>query len=533
VAFEGTITSTSRPSINVLNNQILSQNNGVVGYLSARDGSVLINGNRIGRIRQGAPSDGNTGSGVFLETALGGPTPATVRVTRNVIYNLARGVSIRARGASVNASVRNNTISDTGIYGIILEKNALDTLSGRIANNLIDRHGGCGIFASTGIAATHDYNMYSRSTGSRYCGTTAGANDVIDNAGFAGQFDFRAPGPSAPQINSGSNADQPTVPIVVPVPLPDIDGRAGRVGGTVDIGAHEFTFDRSFEHFSGSTNLSGNLTRIDNPPFLLLSSDSLTISHYGRDLDSFAPLPSGAANHTGVWYQSTANRWTVFNQDTAINMPLNRRFMAVLNIDSQISFVHTASAANIGGNVTTLDHPQLNNQPNALPVVTQIFDPAQTDVGIYNNSSIGVWYDTAVNRWTVFNQKPLASTAPPVPLGAAFNVLIPNPLFAAGTHAFRTAPLGVPVAVKNLDHPLLNNTPCAHVFVTSVYNPNNVYVPSNLLLSYNPASQNRGQWAIERGDGASIPAGAAFHVYVDPQQSRLCTFDPLFNDGFE
>jgi hypothetical protein len=91
----------------------------------------------------------------------------------------------------------------------------------------------------------------------------------------------------------------------------------------------------------------------------------------------------------------------------------------------------------------------------------------------------------------------------------------------------------VPVTVLNIDHPLLNNSACAHPYVTASYNPNNIYVPANLVLSYNPTSDGRGNWAIERGDGLQIPAGAAFHVYVDPQQSRRCRESLWLRDGFE
>ena len=76
--------------------------------------------------------------------------------------------------------------------------------------------------------------------------------------------------------------------------------------------------------------------------------------------------------------------------------------------------------------------------------------------------------------------------------------------------------------VLNISHPLLNNTRCAQPYVTSAYNPNNVYVPSNVVLSYHSNPDGRGNSAIERGDGLQIPGGAAFHVYIDRQQSRRC-----------
>ncbi len=530
--FDGGV-GAARPAINVRNNQMLVRGSGVAALISAHDGAVNINGNRIGRLQQ-LPIGGTLSAGVFVSGTGGGTLPATVRVTRNAIFNVDTGVVIRATAAPLIASVLNNTLSGANLSGVALQRDASNTVAGRIANNIVHRATNCGIefLSAAGISTTHNFNLYSQSP-TPYCNTVAGANDVNAIARFRGPFDFQARDSGAPQVNAGNNSDQPVIVIIVPVPLPDIDGRAGRVGGTVDIGAHERSFDQSFEHYSLAANVNSNVTRIATPPVGLLPNDNLTLSHFGREIDGVTPLPAGAANHTGVWFSGGINLWNIFNQNTSAPMPTGRRYFVLLNIDTQTSYVHTAVAANTGFNLTTLDNTQLNNQPNALPIVTQRWDPAQAGSGVYNNSSIGVWFDTSVNRWRVFNQAPVAGLPPAMPEGAAFNVLIPNPLFAAGTHAFRTEPLGVAVQILNISHPLLDNIECAHPFVTAVYNPNNVYVPSNLLLSYNSATQGRGQWAIERGDGAAIPAGAAFHVYIDPERSRVCTSEPLLIDGFE
>lgn len=523
----------ARPTINVLNNQMQIRGSGVVSRLSAHGGVVNISGNRIGRLKQ-LPIGGTISAGVFVGVVDGGTMPATLRVSRNVIHQVDSAVVIRATEASLSANVLNNTFSVSNIAGLTLDSDAGNSISGRVANNIVDRPGNCGleIMAGSSVSLTHNFNLYSQSS-SPYCGTAAGANDRNETALFRGQFDFRARSGSAPQVNAGSNSDQPQTFLIVPIPLPDIDGRSGRVGGTVDIGAHERSFDQSFEQISAAGNVISNLTRLQTPPVGLLVSDLLSVSQYGRELNGVSPLPLGAANHTGVWFSAGTGLWNIFNQNTSAPMALGRRFFVLLNVDSQSSFIHTANSTNSSFNLTTLNNSALNNQPDAFPIVTQHWDVAQTGTGTYNDSSIGVWFDSAINRWRIFNQQPSVGIAPSMPDGAAFNVLIPNPLFAAGSHAFRTETLAVPVAVLNLSHPLLDNIECAHPFVTAVYNPNNVYVPSNLVLSYNPASEGRGQWAIERGDGQAIPAGAAFHVYVDPERSRQCKIDSLLLDGFE
>lgn len=59
-------------------------------------------------------------------------------------------------------------------------------------------------------------------------------------------------------------------------------------------------------------------------------------------------------------------------------------------------FVHTTNAGNNTFNYTTIDHPFLNNNPNAMLLVTHQFN------GNYLVGGIGVWYNNITNRWTIY-----------------------------------------------------------------------------------------------------------------------------------
>ncbi|MDB5033913.1 MAG: hypothetical protein JWQ98_1154 [Chlorobi bacterium] len=84
---------------------------------------------------------------------------------------------------------------------------------------------------------------------------------------------------------------------------------------------------------------------------------------------------------------------------------------------NKAAFVHTTTAANkLSANGTDVDNPLCNGDPNALLFVTQKLNPSGI---IYNNSPIGVYYNTIRNKWEIFNE---ANTA--VPVGAQFNVLV-------------------------------------------------------------------------------------------------------------
>jgi hypothetical protein len=88
----------------------------------------------------------------------------------------------------------------------------------------------------------------------------------------------------------------------------------------------------------------------------------------------------------------------------------------------EVVFVHRATEENVSQNSTKIDHPSSNGNPDAVLVVTPNWNPDDSP-GIYNNHPIGVWYDSATQRWVIFNQD-LAD----MPVGAGFNVVLhPHP----------------------------------------------------------------------------------------------------------
>ncbi len=82
-------------------------------------------------------------------------------------------------------------------------------------------------------------------------------------------------------------------------------------------------------------------------------------------------------------------------------------------------FVHQATAGNITVHSTDIDHPLTNDDPDAILIITQNWNPGGVG-GMYNAHPIGVWYDGS--HWEIFNQDFAA-----MPEGAAFNVLVVKP----------------------------------------------------------------------------------------------------------
>ncbi|HVZ40174.1 MAG TPA: hypothetical protein VHI13_12925, partial [Candidatus Kapabacteria bacterium] len=60
--------------------------------------------------------------------------------------------------------------------------------------------------------------------------------------------------------------------------------------------------------------------------------------------------------------------------------------------------------------------PLCNGDPNCFLFVTQKLNPSGI---VYNNSPIGVYYNTARSKWEIFNENNVA-----IPTNAQFNVLV-------------------------------------------------------------------------------------------------------------
>ncbi len=171
---------------------------------------------------------------------------------------------------------------------------------------------------------------------------------------------------------------------------------------------------QTFLHDSTAANNDFNWTTINNA----VSNGNANAILFTTPNWNPPGQPGVYHDHTlGVWYTGL-NRWAIFNQDLAA-MAAGPSFnvRGVPGVKAT-EYVHDATAANIVSNWTVLNHPLLNNNPNAIVQATQNWNPGGGG-GVYNNRHIGVWYTGT--RWAVFNQNLAA-----MPVGASFNISISN-----------------------------------------------------------------------------------------------------------
>ena len=84
--------------------------------------------------------------------------------------------------------------------------------------------------------------------------------------------------------------------------------------------------------------------------------------------------------------------------------------------NNRAAFIHTSTVANREANYTTIDNPMCNGDPDCMIFVTQLKNFSN---GVYNNSPIGVSYNSAASKWIIVNENNSI-----MPVNAMFNVLV-------------------------------------------------------------------------------------------------------------
>ena len=261
------------------------------------------------------------------------------------------------------------------------------------------------------------------------------------------------------------------------------------------------TYAGGFVHQATAANISGNYTVIDHP---LINGNPNAIVFVTPNYNPGGGGGTHNDHNIGIWYNSSRQKWAIFNQDGAA-MPVNAAFNVLVLVPQSDVFVHKATSANIFLNYSLIDHTLSNADPNAIVFVTSNWNPGGSSSGIYNNQNIGVWY-SLTQKWSVFNQ----NTTAPMPNNAAFNVLIPHPDASVFVHKATTG--NTSGHITTIDYPLTNNKPNAILLVTPNWNPGGVggtYNNHPIGVYY-----AGGKWRIFNQDLVNMPSDAAFNVIV-------------------
>ena len=169
-------------------------------------------------------------------------------------------------------------------------------------------------------------------------------------------------------------------------------------------------------------------------------------------------------------------------------------------------YVHTATVSNTSGNVTYIDHPDLNGNPNAGLVFVHTYNPGGGS-GTYNNKVTGLWYNGGNSRWAIYNEDASALT-----IGSSYNVYIANSSNVI-THVASVANQGSAPSLTVIDDVNFNNqNPGPYAVMSNYFNPNSVYNNQNYGFYYETSISRR---EIYEEGLNPIPNNAAFKILVN------------------
>jgi len=234
-----------------------------------------------------------------------------------------------------------------------------------------------------------------------------------------------------------------------------------------------------FIHKVGAATTASNLNDrgLDSNPTAIIM---LTANFEGSSVYSPVPL---AVNYS-------SGRWSVVNQDGTA-LPANANYNIYYTVPGPRAYRHTATTTNtyLGTSVytTTLDHPLLNDKPNARMVATKVRGTSTA-----NSSSFGLFYSDG--RWRIYHQTVGRLIAP----GTEFNIIIDDRVFSTQATA------------ANISSNFFNITPIlatanSRVFVSNLWS--NVYNTSELGVWL-----NSGRWSIFNQTRTAMPANSSYFV---------------------
>lgn len=263
-------------------------------------------------------------------------------------------------------------------------------------------------------------------------------------------------------------------------------------------------YDVSFTHTASVGNITANYTILDNPALNGNPNALLTVTP--------VYITSRFDRAFGVWYNTFLKKWTIFAEDTEPMSP-GAAFNVLATPIRSGAFVHVVSAANIhptSTNMSALNHPYLNGNPDALVFITHDLNPPENyATRIYEPHPLSLFYlaDTVHpdGRWYIYT---LDKT--PISAGLAFNVYYSSPQ----TNAYSMETTASSATSAPLNSALLNGVPGAAAQVMQNFNPNNhpsqkTAYPYPVGLQY-----SSGLWRISRPSGPNLLIDMAFNVFV-------------------
>lgn len=448
-----------------------------------------------------------------------GTAAQSVQVDNNVValQDDVAGWGLRIEAGNSDVGIVNNSVVH-GRRGLLVTGFDAQPVSGRVANNLIAFHSLIGTTMAAG-ALGNSHNL-----------VFGNASDAFTPGPSTLSVDPRIERPSYPRPTSGSPAlDAGSTADVPALALFDADGERRVAFGAVDIGAYEASGDGAAQITATQATTFFNEAYVTPFPVPLSAADSLVaVARWSNGPTDVAALNLGVYPNPG-----SPSGWSLFLQQSALAMPIGAGFHVLAPLAGKTAFAHLTSATNNSGALSTIDSEDLNGAVNRARIAIAFH---RWD-GNYHDTPIGLrWSSANGGRWQLRNEDGSA-----MPAALRFNIAV-APLFSP--NAFRASLDNFAQSEWRLEHPLLDDNPCATPIVGRADDPDqagDIFNGTGFGVAYVEASGAgaSGRWVV-RADAPSgtpsFPARAAFHVIVDGAQANRCRAPQLaavFKDGFE
>lgn len=297
-------------------------------------------------------------------------------------------------------------------------------------------------------------------------------------------------------------------------------------------------FTQTFTQVTTADNTPGNYTILDSP---LLNNNPNAVINVMHD---WGTSGSGAYYNQvlGVWYSPSMEKWTIFN-NVATAMPVGLKFTVLIQPKKEGSFIFTATTSNImpgiNDHVAVIDHPLLNDNPNALVYAIHNWNPPNTTFRDVDIHPLGVLYTS--NRWTVYHTDFEAMTP-----GSTYNIFVTFP--QANAYATEVGAQNSTASTLHLNHPQLNSHTGAAFIEIENFNPGELITGRTYgFPTY--AAYGSGIWNILRVGGPNFDISSptlttAFNVLLPktnafvhtttspnkPYNGGTCINSPLTNN---
>lgn len=199
------------------------------------------------------------------------------------------------------------------------------------------------------------------------------------------------------------------------------------------------------------------------------------------DTERINPHPIGA------WYYS--GKWNIFNTDHAV-MPAGMKYkVQFFSAPGPNHFLHVITKQNLGDEGSYLDHPALNNNPNAQLKILQNHAPDNRAYNL-NKFDAKAAYNFASRKWYIANVN-----GRPLYPNTAYNIVITSGgAVASNPPTPEPAQTPTPVATKTPPNPMMPPSTMGIAAQTSPQTP----------CTSETAYQTVGKWARQKKDDLAM-----------------------------